>query len=45
MEEIINEFLDAYGRNNYEIRLLKVDTLHNIVFQGKTQCIVTKYKI
>ena len=40
MDTIINDFLDAYGRNNYEVRLLKVDILPNIVFKGKTQCII-----
>ena len=40
MDAIINDFLDAYGRNNYEVRLLKVNTLPNIVFKGKTQCII-----
>ena len=40
MDAIINDFLDAYGRNNYEVHLLKVNTLPNIVFKGKTQCII-----
>lgn len=40
MDAIINDFLDAYGRNNYEISLLRVETLNNIVSKGKTQCIV-----
>ena len=40
MEETIKEFLDCYGRDNFEIRLRKAATLDNIVFKGKTQCIV-----
>ena len=40
MEETILEFLDWFAEGTYEIRLLKKETLENVVFKGKTQCII-----
>ena len=34
------EFLDWLAEGTYEIRLLKKETLENVVFKGKTQCII-----
>lgn len=38
MEKTIEDFLSWHS--NLEVRLLKVETLENIVFKGKTQCII-----
>lgn len=40
MEDAIREFLDWFTEGTFEIRLLKKETLENIVFEGKTQCII-----
>ena len=40
MEDTIREFLDLVTEDTLEIRLLKKETLENIVFEGKTQCII-----
>lgn len=40
MEETILEFLDWFAEGTYEIRLLKKETLENVAFKGKTQCII-----
>lgn len=40
MEKTIEDYL-SWCNEGWEVRLLQVETLDNIVFKGKTQCIVT----
>lgn len=40
MEKAIEDYLN-WCSPGWEVRLLQTETLHNVVFKGKTQCIAT----